>query len=165
MATEKDAAINKLINGQVKISKDIVELKDGKVKVEEDIAVIKEDIVVIKKDIVVMKEDIVDIKEDIVVMKEDIVDIKEDVSEIKEEVNDLKQGQYNMDHMMLKLLDEMTSIKKIVINIENDLNPKVKTLFDADRTRQNDTTELQQICREQEERIENHELRITRLEQ
>ena len=55
-------------------------------------------------------------------------------------------------------------IKKIVINIENDLSPKVKTLFDADKIRQHDTTELQQICREQEKRIEDHELRITHLE-
>ena len=43
---------------------------------------------------------------------------------------------------MLKLLEEMTSVKKIVINMENDLCPKVKTLFDADKIRQHDTTEL-----------------------
>ncbi len=48
--------------------------------------------------------------------------------------------------------------------MENDLNPKVKTLFDADNIWQHDTTELKQICREQEDRIEDHELRITRLE-
>jgi len=67
MATEKDAAINKLIVGQVKMEKDIVEMR-------------------------------------------------EDITEIKEDVTGLKQGQHSMDHMMLKLLEEMTSVKKIVIN-------------------------------------------------
>ncbi len=144
MVTEKDAATNKLIKGQVKMSENIEELKDGQVK---------------------MSEDIEELKDGQVKVEKDIVEIREDISEIKEDVNDVKQGQHNMDHMMLKLLEEMTSVKKIVINMENDLCPKVKTLLDADRIRQHETTELKQICREQEVRIENHELRITRLEQ
>ncbi len=130
MATEKDAAIKKLIVGQEEMGKDIKGLKDGQVKMEKD-----------------------------------IVEMREDITEIKEDVTGLKQGQHSMDQMMLKLLEEMISVKKIVINMENDLCPKVKILFDADKIRQHDTTELQQICREQEKRIEDHELRITRLEQ
>jgi chromosome segregation ATPase len=129
---------------QKKMGKDIEGLKDGQVKMEKDIE---------------------GLKDGQVKMGKDIVEIREDITEIKVDITDLKQGQHNMDHMMLKLLEEMTSVKKIVINMENDLCPKVKTLFDADKIRQHDTTELQQICRGQEKRIEDHELRITRLEQ
>ena len=144
MTTEKDAAIDIRITGQEKMGKDLEGLKDSQVK---------------------MKKDIVEIKGDISEIKGDISVIKGDISVIKEDVTELKQGQHNMDHMMLKLLEEMTSVKKIVVNMENDLFPKVKTLFDADKIRHQETTELQQICREQEKRIEDHELRLTRLEQ
>ena len=44
------------------------------------------------------------------------------------------------------------------------LNPKDKTLFDADKVRYYDTTELKQVCREQDKKLDDHELRITRLE-
>ena len=111
-----------------------------------------------------MGKDLEGLKDSQVKMKKDIVEIKGDISVIKEDVTELKQGQHNMDHMMLKLLEEMTSVKKIVVNMENDLFPKVKTLFDADKIRHQETTELQQICREQGKRIEDHELRITQLE-
>lgn len=58
-------------------------------------------------------------------MGKDIVEMREDITEIKVDITDLKQGQHNMDHMMLKLIEEMTAVKKIVINMENDLCPKV----------------------------------------
>jgi len=109
---------------------------------------------------------------DISGMKVDITDLKQgqqkletDVSGIKVDITDLKQGQRDMNSMMLKLLEEMTSLKKIVINIENDLRPKVKTLYDADMTRQHETAELKQTYREQEKRLDDHELRISRLEE
>ncbi len=57
----------------------------------------------------------------------------------------------------------MARLEGIVVRIENDLNPKVKTLFCADIARQHQTAELKQICRMQETRLEDHELRITRL--
>jgi len=44
---------------------------------------------------------------------------------LETDVSELKHGQRDMNNMMLKLLEEMTSLKKIVINIENDLRPKV----------------------------------------
>ncbi len=55
---------------------------------------------------------------------------------------------------MLTMLEEITSLKRVVINSEND----------ADMVRQHETAELKQICREQETRLDDHELRITRLE-
>ncbi len=44
------------------------------------------------------------------------------------------------------------------------LTQKQKPFFDADKVRHYDTTELKQICREQDKKLGDHELRITRLE-
>jgi hypothetical protein len=66
--------------------------------------------------------------------------------------------------MVLRLIVEVTFVKRVVVSMENDFKPQVRTLFDADKVRQHDTTELKQICREQEDRLDDHELRITRLE-
>ena len=94
-------------------------------------------------------------------MENDISVLKTDVSKLKVDVSGLKQGQQNLETMMLKMMEEMTFIKKVVINIENTFKPQVKTLFDADKSRQHETTDLKHICREQEERLEDHEINVT----
>jgi hypothetical protein len=45
---------------------------------------------------------------------------------------------------------EIAEVKEDVFDLENDLNSKVKTLFDADKVRHYDTTELKQVRREQD---------------
>jgi hypothetical protein len=87
-----------------------------------------------------------------------------DITEIKADVSELKQGQRQTDELILKVLDNMARLEGIVVRMENDLNPKVKTLFDADKVRHYDATELKQVCREQDKKLDDHELRISRLE-
>ena len=171
MDKAKDEAINKLIAGQGKMEKDISDIKV-------EISGMKEDISGIKLEISGMKEDISDLKTGQRKLETDVSELKQgqrrletDVSELKQgqqrleiDVSGLKQGQQNLETMMLKMIEEMTFVKKVVINIENDLKPQVKTLFDADQSRQYETSELKHICREQEEKLKDHELRISRLE-
>ena len=87
-----------------------------------------------------------------------------DITELKVDVSELKQGQQHLETMMLRMIEEVTFVKKVVIKMENDLIPQVKTLFDADKVRHYDTTELKQVCREQDKKLDDHELRLTRLE-
>ncbi len=136
MDKTKDEAINKLINGQEKMGKDISE----------------------------MKTDISEIKIEQSGMKKDISEIKTEQSGMKKDISDLKVNQQQFEDLIHKVLDGMARIERVVINIENDLRPKVHTLLDADKIRQDDTAELKQICREQEKQLTNHELRISRLE-
>ena len=144
MDKDRDEVINKLIVGQEKMGKDIAE---------------------IKVDITGLKQGQQRLEADVSDLKQGQLRLEADVSVMKEDITGLKQDQRDMNSMMLKLLEEMTSLKKIVINIENDLHPKVKTLYDADMTRQQETAELKQTCREQEKRLDDHELRISRLEE
>ena len=111
-----------------------------------------------------MEKDISGIKVEMSGMKEDISDLKAGQKKLEADVTELKQGQQNLETMMLKVIEELTFIKKVVINIENDLRPQVKTLFDADQSRHYETSELKHICREQQEKLTDHEIRISRLE-
>ncbi len=48
---------------------------------------------------------------------------------------------------------EIAEVKEDVFDLKNDLNPKVKTPFDADKVRHDDTTELKQVCRKQGKKL------------
>ena len=157
MDKAKDEAINKLIAGQGKMEKDI-----SGIKVE--MSGMKEDISGIKVDMSEMKEDISDLKAGQKKLEADISELKQGQKNLETDVTELKQGQQNLETMMLKVIEELTFIKKVVINIENDLRPQVKTLFDADQSRHYETSELKHICREQQEKLTDHEIRISRLE-
>ena len=137
MDNARDEAIKKLITGQEEMRKDISGLKT----------------------------DVSDLKHGQQKLEADVSGLKADVSELKKDVSDLKHGQSVLEKMMLKMMDELTFVKDVVVKMENDLNPKIKTLFDADNSRQYETTDLKQTCREQEEKLRDHEIRISRLEE
>ncbi len=143
-------AINKLTKGQEKMGKDISEIKAEQVG--------------IKADISEMKTEQVGIKADISEMKTEQVGIKADITEIKAEQGEMKVSQQQFEGLIHKVLDSVARIERVVVNIENDLRPKVHVLLDADKIRQDDTAELKQVCREQEKQLTDHEIRISRLE-
>ena len=150
MDKAKDAAINKLIKGQEMMRIDISEIKTEQTGM--------------KKDISEMKTDISEIKAEQVGMKKDISEMKIEQTGMKKDISDLKVSQQQFESLIHKVLDGMARIERVVVNIENDLRPKVHVLLDADKIRQDDTAELKQICREQEKQLNDHELRISRLE-
>jgi chromosome segregation ATPase len=111
-----------------------------------------------------MGNDITELKSDVSELKAGVSELKHGQQRLESDVSELKLGQSQTDGLILKVLDNMARLEGIVVRMENDLNPKVKTLFDADKVRHYDTTELKQVCREQDKKLGDHELRITRLE-
>ncbi len=144
MDKAKDEAINKLNAGQEKMGNDITELK---------------------VDVSELKADVSQLKHGQQRLESDVTELKHGQQRLESDVSELRQGQQHLETMMLRMIEEVTFVKKVVIKMENDLIPQVKTLFDADKVRHYDTTELKQICREQDKKLGDHELRITRLEQ
>jgi len=112
-----------------------------------------------------MRKDISGLKTDVSDLKKDVSDLKRGQQKLEVDVSDLKHGQSALEKMMFKMMEEMTFVKEVVVKMENDLNPRVKSLFDADKSRQHETTDLKQTCREQEEKLKDHEIRISRLEE
>ncbi len=157
MDKAKDEAINKLIKGQEKMGKDISGMKV-------DVSDLKKGQSEMKAYISEMKVDIFDLKTEQSGMKTDISDLKTEQSGMKADISEVKVNQQQFEGLIHKVLDGMARIERIVINIENDLRPKVHTLLGADKIRQDDTAELKQTCREQEKQLNDHELRISRLE-
>ncbi len=153
-----DVAINKLIKGQEKMGIDISDLKLGQ-------AEIKTDITDLKTGQAEMRTDISDLKTGQAEMKTDISDLKTGQAEMRTDISDLKVSQQQFEGLLHRVLDGMARIERVVVNIENDLRPKVHILLDADKIRQDDTAELKQVCREQEKQLNDHELRISRLEE
>ncbi len=144
MDKAKDKAINKLIAGQEKVREDISDLKTSQS----------------------------DFKASQQQMGEDISDLKVNQSEFKasqqqmrEDISELKVSQQQFEVLINKVLDALARVERIVINIENDLRPKVHTLFDADAIRQNEINMVKEKCNEHEKRLDNHEMRIIRQEQ
>ncbi len=158
MDKAKDEVINKLIAGQEKMGKeiaeiriDITELKQGQKKLEADVTELKQG----------QKK----LEADVTVLKADVTELKQGQKKLEADVTELKQGQKQTDGLILKVLDNIARLERIVVvNVENDLRTKVDTLSDADKVRQHETADLKQICREQEEKLENHDIRISRLE-
>ncbi len=143
MEIAKDEAINKLIAGQEKMGKDISgmkedisELKNGQEKMGKDISALQ-----------VGQEQ-----------------LNEDVSILKQDVSELKTSVGNLEEAFLKQLEIMTNVQRVVINIENDLRPRVLTLFDADKTRQTDIMAIRETSETHETKLDDHEIRIRRLE-
>ena len=157
-------AINKLTKGQEKMGKDISEIKAEQVGIKADISEMKTEQVGIKADISEIKAEQGGIKADISEMKTEQVGIKADITEIKAEQGEMKVSQQQFEGLIHKVLDSVARIERVVVNIENDLRPKVHVLLDADKIRQDDTAELKQVCREQEKQLTDHEIRISRLE-
>ena len=95
----------------------------------------------------------------------DISDLKTSQQQMGVDISDLKTSQQQFEGLINKLFDAVVRVERIVINIENDLRPKVHTLFDADTTRQNEINMVKEKCDEHEKRLDNHEIRISRQEQ
>jgi len=150
MDKAKDEAINKLIKGQEKMEKDITEMKADQKEMKIDIADLKAGQASLEAGQASLEAGQASLKADQVEMKADIAD--------------LKVSQQQFEGLIDKVIDGIARIERIVVNIENDLRPKVHTLLDADKIRQDDTAEFRQICREQEKQLDDHELRISNLE-
>ena len=137
MDKAKDEVINKLIAGQEKMGKEISEIR----------------------------VDITELKQGQKNLEADVSELKQGQKKLEADVTELKQGQKQTDGLILKVLDNIARLERIVVvNVESDLRTKVDTLSDADKVRQHEMSDLKQICREQEEKLENHDIRISRLE-
>jgi len=98
-------------------------------------------------------------------MGEDIVNLKAGQHRMGADIVELKTSQHQFEGLLTNVLDAVARVERIVINIENDLRPKVHTLFNAYQTRQNEINMVKEKCEEHEKRLDNHEMRITRLEE
>jgi outer membrane murein-binding lipoprotein Lpp len=97
-----------------------------------------------------LKTDVSVLKTDVSVLKTDVAELKTDVSVLKTDVAELKEGQNRTERFLL--------------NLENLIVPKINAMYESAMRFDKHAEEAQETKRIQTEKLENHELRITRLE-
>lgn len=98
-------------------------------------------------------------------LERDVAGLKTDVSGLKTDVADLKEGQQRLETGFSGLKEGQNRVEKFLLNLENIIVPKINAMYE------NNISNSQQIKKTEEaeiknaKKIENHELRIVRLEQ
>ena len=88
-------------------------LKQESMEVKEGIQELKKEMSEVKEDVQELKEEMAEVREDVQELKKEMVEVKEDVQELKREMIEVKQG-----------------IIKIMLIIENELQPTLKLLVE-----------------------------------
>lgn len=88
---------------------------------------------------------------DVAVLKTDVAVLKTDVAVLKADVADLKEGQ--------------NRVEKFLLNLENIIVPKINAMYENSISNKQQTKKLQEAESKNAQKLDNRELRITRLEQ
>jgi chromosome segregation ATPase len=136
VADKTNEILNQLLSGQKTLKADVAELKEGQQKLETNFTELKTDVTALK--------------EGQQKLETDVAGLKTDVAELKTDVAELKEGQQRTELFLLNMENRIMPI----INATYELSKLTKEQLDSTRKAQS----------EQGEKIENHEIRILRLE-
>ncbi len=158
--------------------------KFAEVATKKDLELVKQDVAVLKQDVSALKQDVAVLKQDVYVLKQDVSGLKHEVSNLNQKFDRLeKQTQANtnsIDKLIIKVADmdekmvtrdEFDGKMNKIITILDGLVHTVDTIRvemkaqDARYSRTNKkVTKLNQYRKVSDEKIEDHEYRIQKLE-
>ena len=105
-----------------------------------------------------------ELKTDVTVLKTDVNELKEGQRRLEGDVSELKEGQRRLEGDVSELKEGQNRLTTVVINIENILLTKLNVLFDADSSRRGDIEAINEDQSAQYKKLEDHEMRILKLE-
>ena len=143
MADNTNEILNHLQSGQKQLKTDVSVLKT-------DVSVLKTDVSVLKTDVSELKADVAVLKSDVSVLKTDVSELKADVSVLKTDVSELKEGQQKLELFLL--------------NMENRIMPIINATYENSKMSKEQIELLTKTQSQHGEKLENHELRILKLE-
>jgi len=97
-------------------------------------------------------------------LRTDVAELKEGQKELRTDVAELKEGQKELRTDVAELKEGQNKLTAVVINIENILLTKLNILFDADSSRRVALDAVREDQSAQYKKLEEHEMRILRLE-
>jgi len=83
-------------------------------------------------------------------LETDVAVLKTDVAVLKTDVADLKEGQ--------------SRVERFLINLENMIMPKINAMYEDSISNKQQIKKLEEAESKNAQKLDNHELRITRLE-
>ncbi len=158
--------------------------KFAEVATKKDLELVKQDVSELKKDVSELKKDVSELKKDVTGLKQDVSGLKQEVANLNQKLDRLeKQTQANtnsIDQLIIKVADmdekmvtrdEFDGKMNKIITILDGLVHTVDTIRvemkaqDARYSRTNKkVTKLNQYRKVSDEKIEDHEYRIKKLE-
>jgi len=150
VAEKNNELVNQLLTGQHKLEADVTDLIEGQKRLETDVSELKTDVSELKTDVSELKTDVSELKTDVAELKTDVSELKTDVAELKTDVADLKEGQRRTELFLL--------------NMENRILPVVNATYEGMKLLTEQIATVQKTQIEHSDKLENHELRILKLE-
>ncbi|MBN2089775.1 hypothetical protein JW964_09180 [candidate division KSB1 bacterium] len=182
VATKKDLELVKQDVAELK--KDVSGLKQDVSGLKQDVAGLKQDVAGLKQDVAGLKHDVAGLKQDNITLKRDTTSLKEDMAFVKNEIASLntrydkmsKNIDWLMNEAMLsrekwlevdKLNEKMNTIISMIDSIARTMDTMRQEMH-VQNLRQSRTNKkvnkLNQYRKVSDQKIEDHEYRINKLE-
>ena len=165
MADKNNDLSVKLLVGQQKLETDVADLKTDVADLKTDVAVLKTDVAVLKTDVAVLKTDVAVLKTDVAVLKTDVAILKTDVAVLKTDVAVLKTDVAILKTDVADLKEGQNRVEKFLVNLENMIMPKINAMYENSISNKQQIKILEEAESKNAQILDNHELRITHLEQ
>jgi ABC-type phosphate transport system auxiliary subunit len=143
VADKTNEILNQLLTGQRTLKADVAVLKEGQHKLETNFAELKEGQ---HK----LETNFAELKEGQHKLETDVAELKTDVAVLKTDVAGLKEGQQRTELFL--------------INMENRIMPIINATYELSKLTKEQLDSTRKAQSEQGEKLENHEIRILRLE-
>jgi len=150
VADKSDVLFNKLLTGQNKLEADVVELKEGQARLETGVSELKKGQTRLETDVTELKEGQTRLETDVAELKTDVAELKTDVAVLKVDVAELKEGQRRTELFLL--------------NMENRIVPIINATFEGMKVLTEQMATVKETQFGHSDKLENHELRILKLE-
>lgn len=151
-----------------KLKADVEKVKSDVQRVKCDVEQVKSDVEQVKSDVEQVKSDVEQVKSDVEQVKSDVERVKSDVEKLKSDVVDVRANGKEMAKTIVRL---ETKVDRGFERLSDEMRAgfrSMRAILDGfageiDTTRRHRTLQDKTV-RDLAERLDNHELRVTRLE-
>ncbi len=104
------------------------------------------------------------LKADVAELKEGQQKLETNFAEIKTDVTALKEGQHKLETDVAELKEGQQRTELFLLNMENRIMPIINATYELSKLTKEQLDSTRKAQSEQGEKLENHEIRILRLE-
>jgi chromosome segregation ATPase len=143
VADKTNDILNHLLSGQKRLESDVSELKT---------------------DVSELKRGQIKLESDVSELKTDVSELKRGQSKLESDFSELKRGQSKLESDFSELKEGQQRLELFLINMENRIMPIINATYEKRKMSEEQIELLQKTKSEHGDKLENHELRILRLE-